>query len=191
MLISSEGSGGPRVAIHSVRGSYFQEHDFVGKSATQVGRSSAKAHDFVTGDGEVYGKWTQALAPAYDLVYQAITEYKSSRFLKSAGTVIWPILVLSDGTLWAADYGEDCVLIKPPRQVQECSLFLNTSISVSMGFTVSYPVSHLLIFTKSGLDTFLQNYVNDTSFRKKILLDFSEVSDIAQSTFGDSAVSTA
>ena len=45
-----------------------------GKSTTQVGRGLNG--DIVTGDGEIYGKWSQAVSSAYDLVSDSNNDFE-------------------------------------------------------------------------------------------------------------------
>ena len=75
----------------------------------------------VSGDGDVFEKWSQALASADDLVARASDAHErhgTSMFL----TAVLPVLVVSDGTLWAADYSEEGGLQREPCSVSEATL---------------------------------------------------------------------
>lgn len=186
VLLSAHGSGGPRFALHEMRDGNFPKSEYVGKSTTQLGRrqSDGMFHDE---DSEVYEKWAQAVASSHDLVSLAGTDYKRSQPSNNwAATTIQPILVLADKTLWVADYTEAGVLTGDPRQVDECSVYLNTKIVVPItDFPLAYPVSHLLIFTKSGFFEFLRRFSTGGMLFDCLIPDFYDLSRVVKDKFGD------
>src|SRR5207245_2442868 len=81
--------------------SAYRENDLVGKATTQVGKSPTG--EFVDSDAEVFDKWSQALASADDMIRESASDYKR-HCERCFFTLTLPVLVVSDGTLWAADY---------------------------------------------------------------------------------------
>lgn len=133
------------------RHSFYGPGEPVGKSTTQVGRNDKG--DFVSGDGDVSEKWSQALASADDLVARASDAHErhgTSMFL----TAVLPVLVVSDGTLWAADYSEEGGLQREPHSVNEASLFVGREYFSPLNDACT--LSHLHIYTRTAMDAFLQ-----------------------------------
>jgi hypothetical protein len=129
----------------------YKDGEPVGKATTQLGKR--KTGEFESGDAEVYEKWAQAVASADDLISEASTEHernpKSPIF-----TLILPVLVVTDDTLWAVDYSADGAKMEEPKQVEECTFFLGKS-SGGKALQPNYTLSHLHIYTFSGFLKFL------------------------------------
>jgi|SRR5439155_3100235 len=140
--------------IYQAREQVFRSRQPVGKSATQVGKSAAEGKkaqpQIVNSDSETYEKWSQAIASANDLIGNA--GHSSIGTDSVNATVVFPVLVIPDDTLWAADYGSDGSLIQKPRQVDACSLYLGKTVVVR---NIGYRISHLVMFTKSGFNNYL------------------------------------
>jgi hypothetical protein len=131
-----------------------------GKSTTQVGRDSNDK--LVTGDGEVYGKWSQAVSSAFDLVSDSDTEFEKNEH-GVALSIIIPILVVNDGVLWQADYDEAGELKEGPKQVLSSEIYLGKDLWTGpMG--VGYTFSHLHIYALSIFDLFLDKLTIDTDY---------------------------
>jgi hypothetical protein len=134
--------------------SIYPERDYVGKSTSQIGRT--ERGDFVSGDAEVFEKWSQALSSADELISDATYHYERSE-KKVFLTAVLPILVISDGTLWVADYSDEGVLESEPKQVDEALLYVGREYSRPVG--ISFNVSHLHVLTKCGVSAFLKKVV--------------------------------
>jgi hypothetical protein len=149
----------------------YRDDQPVGKATTQPGKR--RTGEFESGDAEVYEKWAQAVASAHDLIGEASTEYernpKSPMF-----TLILPVLVVADDTLWAVDYSADGAAMEEPKQVEDCTVFLGKT-SGGKAFEPSYTLSHLHIYTFSGFEKFLPNLKNhdffDDVFDKRAIRD--------------------
>lgn len=129
--------------------------EHVGKSTNQVGRN--EKGQIKTGDREVYDKWAQALASASDPISSAAWAHEK-RGLPSFFTVVLPVLVVSDGTLWVADYCSEGQLEGDPYQTDDTTLFVGHTDRVDMG--PSYTMSHLHIVTRCQLKPFLIDLLN-------------------------------
>ena len=122
----------------------------VGKSTTQVGRT--EKGDFVGGDGDVFDKWSQALASADDLVARA-SDAHERHGTPMFFTAVRPVLVVTDGTLWVADYSEEGILQRDPCLVNEATLFVAREYFSQ--FHDACVLSHLHIYTRTGIEAFL------------------------------------
>jgi len=111
MVISLRSSPGNPIMGKNVRkiravgpGAVFSSNQFVGKSTAQIGRT--KSGELVTGDVEIYEKWSQALGSAFDLVVSSARDCQAIN-QNAAATVVFPVLVIPDGILWTVDYASD------------------------------------------------------------------------------------
>ena len=155
------------VKVGATQGAAFRQDRMVGKSLAQVGKSvtppsrKEKGNEDpaieYTGDSkEVYERWAQAVSSCYDLIKQAPNEYQAIG-REFAVTVVQPILVVADKTLWAVDYWKDGHRIADPAQVDRCDFYLGKSYH-EMGLRGEYKLSHLIILTISGLKQFLWEF---------------------------------
>jgi len=135
-------------------GGYYRPTDPVGKRTAQV-RRNANGLGFKDDDRDTYEKWSQALGSANDLVqYAAAAGHHAAVY-----SFIVPILVVSDNTLWAVDYGEDGRRTGVPHLVESVELFVDRDYAIDIPNYeqhTSYRVGHLHILTRAGLCTFLQ-----------------------------------
>ena len=131
----------------------YPEGEMVGKSTVQVGISDKG--DYVSGDAEVYDKWSQALSSLAELASDACWYRdcsKSGFYL----TALFPILVIPSGTLWVADYDMSGELSAEPHAVDEATVFLGREYwSAGAG---SYNVSHLHICTVAGVRNLMRSF---------------------------------
>jgi hypothetical protein len=159
-------SGTPSTEEIRVQGpaGMFEVGKLVGKSTAQVGRTLSG--DLITGDAEVYEKWAQALASAFDLVAESVDDYRLTA-TPAAATVVIPILVVADGTLWTVDYSADGLVIAEPATADKCEIFLGKEINTGV-MGVSYTFSHLLVFTKSSFDGYLDRLMTNDLYWDRI-----------------------
>jgi hypothetical protein len=134
---------------------------FVGKSCVQVGKDLNES--ITSNDAEVYEKWSQALSSANDLANDAANsgEEKKDRFL----SLVLPVLVVPDGTLWKADYQMNGKRINDPVQTERCSFFVGQSYNIGLFKTTDLVISHLEFVTLSGLENLMKTIlVRDNSW---------------------------
>lgn len=126
---------------------------FVGKSCTQVGKAGDDS--IAANDAEVFNKWSQALASAADLADDATEkgEQRNGAFL----SLILPVLVVPDGTLWRANYESNGARIDDPVQTDRCSFFVGQYYSPGFLNGTSLTVSDLEFVTLSGLETLMKD----------------------------------
>jgi hypothetical protein len=122
----------------------------IGKATIQVGKN--EKGDWIANDAEVYEKWAQAVSSSVELVRLSARDNHLMN-LPTALTVVLPILVVADGTLFAADYNSDGSLLSV-HQEEECYLYLNKKIPLPEYKTV-YRISHLGVFTETKFSGYL------------------------------------
>jgi hypothetical protein len=133
----------------------------VGKSTTQVGYT--EKGDLTTGDSDVYEKWSQAVASSHDLVWEG--PWQPSRSGNAAFSVVLPVLVVADGTLWTADYTADGQLIGKPQPCDECEFFLGKQVPPSLHpQPISYRISHLHLLTRTRFGGFLARIASNPKY---------------------------
>jgi hypothetical protein len=136
--------------------SFYVEGKPVGKSTCQIGKN--ERGEFISGDSDVFDKWSQALTSAHDLIQNAKDYFEKSE----SGfffTCVIPILVVSDETLWVVDYSEDGSIQGDPNKTDEALLYVNRAYSERIG--VSYSVSHLHVLTKTGFVKYFDKIVSN------------------------------
>ncbi len=135
--------------------SYYERGHTVGKHTVQIARSLQ--NEIITGDAESFDKWSQAIASAGDLVSEAESAHEGSpNNLRLS--VILPVLVVPDGTLWVADFDPDGVPTGTPRQDTTAEVFVD---KCHWSTPLSYTISHLHVVTVSGLETLLAGFAEN------------------------------
>lgn len=132
--------------------------EWVGKSTVQIGLN-VQGH-WVTKDDEVHEKWSQAIHSSYEVIrtdspmlHQSVTA--------PWRTVVIPVLVISEKTLWCVDYDADGSLSSKPRQVDEVLMFVDRKFPVD---NQHFAISHLHICTETGFDQFLRRICGDNNW---------------------------
>jgi hypothetical protein len=119
-----------------------------GKELNQIGwKKSGNGWDLTSSDGDVFGKWTQAVSSAQGLIADA-------RRTPHTITAILPVLVVPDKTLWQVEYDSDGSM-KEPMLTQRCTYFLGQQVHLAgLG---PFTISNLEIMTFSGLRDFVRD----------------------------------
>lgn len=141
----------------------YHKGELVGKSTTQVGRNN---NDFFAGDADVYDKWSQALASSLDLLWLAAhePEAKEGEFVT---TVVLPVLVVANDTLWAVDYSLEGELREEPHQLNDCTIYIGKKHSFNTSrYRLEHRLSHLHVFTKNGFDAFLKRIAREDDWEE-------------------------
>jgi hypothetical protein len=154
-------------AVMPVRGptSLYRPADRVGKSMRQVKRNDDGR---LAGGDDIFDKWMQALASADGLIKQALDEHRPRRN-EPMFTCVLPILVVSDCTLWVADYSHAGQLEGDPVQVEEVTFFLGRTFK-DFNPSLNYTVSHLHIQTRSKIGDFLAEVSRPGALWERIFL---------------------
>jgi hypothetical protein len=134
-------------------GSLYPVNKYVGKAISQVGfNGEGKLH---SKDSEVHDKWGQAIASCNQLIYKALS-VTDKRF-----SVVLPVLVVPDGTLWVVNYSEDGTLVNGPTQIDETQYFISSKQTVNDPEPITYVLTHLHIVTKTGYASLLERFMKD------------------------------
>ena len=110
-------------------------------------------------DGDIFDKISQAVNSAYDL----ITDSQNLKITThSYFSLIFPVLVIPDNTLWQIKYDEQGARQGKPERIKRVSYFIGKEWFTSSGLqSITYSISHLEIVTFSELHDFVQNYLLD------------------------------
>jgi hypothetical protein len=127
----------------------------VGKAMRQVFRDSKGKLD---GGDEVFDKWAQALASAAEVISNAAVDV-SQRFAKIRAIAVLPVLVVSDKTLWIADYASDGQLKQDPFVHDDITYYLGRKYDLVREL-LPFTISHLHIYTRSTVNTLFTEIAN-------------------------------
>ena len=132
----------------------FMQGNLVGKATTQIGRAFGNG-DIISGDSEVYEKWSQAIASSFDLVQSSSCDDPPRLANDVKASIVQPMLVVANDTLWVVDYDAEGKTIEDPKKVNDCELYLDKALSGKLAHP-TYHFSHLLVFTETGFELYLQ-----------------------------------
>jgi hypothetical protein len=139
----------------------------VGKKTVQIGREESKREGerkaFSASDGETFDKWSQALSSAEDLV-RLTRERRGKDKSGFFYSLILPILVVSDDSLWVVDYSDTGN--SAPQQLRETTLFVDRSYNLHPHGVLK--VTHLHIFTRSGFTDYLVQLESPSQLRERM-----------------------
>lgn len=127
---------------------------YVAKSADQVGRRPNG--EILATDGGVFEKISQAINSAEGLISQA-------HYLETdcpVHTLICPVLVVPDGTLWQVKYDDNGSRLGPAEQVEQVPYFVGKEWTVGDLHRITYTLSHLEIVTFSGIAGLIGRLLN-------------------------------
>lgn len=144
----------PRAADLTGGASLYAMSEFVGKALSQVGFDDKGK--LRSSDSEVFDKWGQAIASSSQLINRAaaLNDLAEDPIQNS---VVLPILVVPDGTLWTVNYhGSD--KHDEPVQTQEAQYFIGSTQTIDASPPATFILSHLHIVTKTGLEALLQRF---------------------------------
>jgi hypothetical protein len=150
-------SYGRRIRLRG-EGSRYSTGEFVGKSLDQVGRD--KTGEVFGDDRDVFEKMTQALHSSYELLRLSHFAGKDTIVM----SVVIPVLVVPDDTLWAIDYDAEGNIVAGPRLCSHATYFVDKDWLVKEPLTgaTRYTLSHLEVCTISSMDSFIGGWQGDT-----------------------------
>lgn len=156
---------GLRKVCHAIRIenglSEYKARSPVGKSLVQVGRANDRT--LIANDAEVFEKWSQALSSASDLADEAAWDGENHK--TTFISLILPILVVPNGTLWQVDYLENGERNGAPAKVDRCSFFVGREYEAGDRMRGSrLTISHLEFVTLAGLDALTKSIAGNAFF---------------------------
>ena len=135
----------------------YEPHNYVAKSGDQVGRKR-QDKSIVSTDSGVFDKISQSLNSAYDFVTEA-------QYLEVTGhsffSLIIPVLVVPDNTLWQSRYDEQGSRQGNPEKIGKISYFVGKEWFTGGMNSITYSISHLEIVTFSEIENFAKDYLLD------------------------------
>lgn len=147
------GPSGSHTRVSHVGGSrLYKAGDPVGKAMRQVRRDN---RGDLTGGDEVFDKWMQALASAADMIAEAADQLSNGGTGKPRYAAILPVLVVSDDTLWVADYASNGRLQRDPFTVSEITFYLGRKYDLPRE-RISFTISHLHVCTRTHVGSLLR-----------------------------------
>jgi hypothetical protein len=139
--------------------SLYPKEQFVAKSADQIGKR--QDNDEITStDGEVFDKISQAINSSIDLISEA--HYLDTDVSPVYLTLVCPVLVIPDLSLWQAKYSDDGAQIGEPEHINHVSYYVGKGWTVEDKLNpLHYTLSHLEIVTYSEIQNFVEKYLGD------------------------------
>ena len=144
----------------------YRPGDPTGKRTAQVSRLTGGG--FKDNDRDPYDKWSQALASAADLVRDSVTAASDGQ---QALSLVLPVLVVSDGTLWVADYSEAGTRHGAAHAADAVELFVDREYTWELPALPEvqlYRISHLHIYTRAGFEAFVQDFSRPGRLRERM-----------------------
>ncbi|NCP67948.1 hypothetical protein GW832_06605 [bacterium] len=139
--------------------SLYEKKQFVAKSADQVGKRNDNG-EITSTDGEVFDKISQAINSSIDLITEA--HYLDTDISPAYLTLVCPVLVIPDSSLWQAKYSDTGEQIEEPEQINHVSYYIGKEWTVGDKIhSLNYTLSHLEIVTFSEIQNFVEKYLGD------------------------------
>lgn len=141
--------------------SFYEAGAFVGKSLFRAKfDSSKKPPGWVAGpDTELYDKWSQALCSGFGLAESACNCAMQTQRVFS---VVLPVVVVSDDSLWRLQYGENGTLASDPEKIENSEYFVAHPVWIdSARQPHRFLFSHVHFFTLAAFGSFVTRVEKD------------------------------
>jgi hypothetical protein len=141
----------------------YPENRRIGKKTDQVLRSDGKPLAKMR-DNESFQKWSQALSSAEDLIKEGVgSNIRLARW--NALTLVLPVLVISDNSLWVVDYDRHDRR-RAPELVAQAELFVDRPYVLAES-GIEYKIGNLHIYTRSGFAHFVARTLRSEDFAER------------------------
>ncbi|MCX6925768.1 MAG: hypothetical protein NT154_21545 [Verrucomicrobia bacterium] len=139
--------------------SLYKPAEFVGKSVLRLQRErgNKKGTLKAASDPDVFDRWAQALASSVEMAESALSLVQDGPY-KRCCSVILPVVVLPNDTLWTAHYCNDGSLIKDPSTTDDCTFFVDAKPTVSGR---PFALTHIHFTTIKGFGSLLNSLTNE------------------------------
>jgi len=164
---------------HENNNAIYEEGKPVGKSTTQIGHG--KNDKYKESDSEFYDKWAQALSSAHDLIIKASVYQRNNNSRITYFSVIIPIVVVPNKTLWTVIYDKNGERIGAPKLVDEVEFYVGKEYQFKTSHVVydmRYTVSHIHVLTPDGLEKFVGRISSNPKFTPLLVPDESKLNRI-------------
>jgi len=146
-------------SIRTHQFSLYPKDQFVAKFTDQVGKRQDNG-EITSTDGEVFDKISQAINSAIDLISEA--HYLDTSVSPFYLTLVCPVLVVPDLSLWQVKYSDDGEQLGEPEQINHISYFIGKGWTVGGKInSLYYTLSHMEIVTFSEIKNFVEKYLSD------------------------------
>lgn len=151
--------GAPDVVKMCGMDSLYPPSSYTGKSISQVAVLS-NGNEISASDSDVFSKWTQCVASSVDLIKDSLWDYHNRNGDNfETISLILPILVIPDETLWSVKFDDDGNKLGDPELTNHVSVYIDRQNIIGENTRHTkvnhYCLSHIDIFTKSGLEAYL------------------------------------
>lgn len=145
--------------IRVQRYSLYSKGQFVAKSVDQIGKRLDG--EFTTStDGDMFDKISQAINSAIDLISEA--HYLDTDYSPDYLTLVCPVLVIPDSSLWQVKYSDNGEQIGEPEQINHTPYYIGKRWVVGDKIhSLHYTISHLEIVTYSEIQNFVEKHLGD------------------------------
>ena len=139
--------------------SFYSASGFVGKSLLRLKPESNKSAVAVAGpDSDIYERWAQAISSAVEM---ADASQKCARAEQLVWSAVFPVVVLSDNSLWKVAYDGEGKASKV-EQVDQCEYYVGYGVPSIPG---TFMFSHIHFFTLRAFGSFLSKMaVNENAW---------------------------
>jgi hypothetical protein len=139
--------------------SLYPKKQFVAKTADQIGKRQDNG-EITSNDGDVFDKISQAINSSIDLISEAY--YLDTDISPVYLTLVCPVLLIPDSSLWQVKYSDDGEQTGEPEQIKHIAYYIGKEWTVGGPIqSLTLTLSHLEIVTFSEIQNFVEKYLGD------------------------------
>jgi hypothetical protein len=146
----------------------YQENTFVGKSVLRLNEAKVdgKWQWKAATDPDIYDKWSQALASSVELAEAAAT-YAEKDAARRFSSVVLPVVVLPEDSLWTISYDAEGLIREDPRMADECELFVERKLNVRGN---QFVLTHIHFVSLRGFSKLLSRFAQDDTIWERFFV---------------------
>lgn len=149
--LDDTGRGLSSATRRAITQQFYEEGKFVGKSLVRVREKNGRLETDTNAD--IYDRWAQAVASSVELAEGARSF--ASEMSRAFSSLVLPVVVVPDGTLWKATYDADGRIGEAPAVVEECEFFVGRKLNLGRQ---PFVLTHIHFVTLSGLESLLSRF---------------------------------
>jgi hypothetical protein len=150
----------------------YPPHEFVGKSLVRLKKANGGLK--TDSQSDVYDKWSQAVQSSVELAEEASQTAIKNNY-KRVSTLILPVVVVPNETLWMASYSENGTITEDPAKVDQCEFFLGRKIeSGTLKERSLLVLTHIHFVTIKGFADFLSGFLKPESDARSLEYKWSK-----------------
>lgn len=164
-FIESTYHGGPTDVMtkRSVGEEFYKTGGFVGKNLLRAKQKKEKKDKQVIEkleadkSADIYDGWSQALSSSVELAENACRA--ATNHQPRFTSLLLPIVVVPNGSLWQAEYDRKGTLPQEPRQADQCDYFVEQRLKLQ-GW--QFTITHIHFVTLTGLKQLVEHFYKNT-----------------------------